>query len=87
MKAIIFNNIELAEELLKLINDSVEHLFDRNTTSFTYIINHPTENKFAVPVGEVKPYWDIIQKVIKVSELEEINLKEWYPQEKVETEK
>lgn len=78
MKGLIFKTNEEAKQELSNINKLVGKLFDKKTTSYSYIMKHPSNNLWAIPIDDCKEnckYYEVIKK--QYQDLKPID-KTWY---------
>ena len=76
MKAVIFTTEKAAQDFNTRLTDSVKHLFDENTTVYSYVMKHPLNNSWCVPIDENGKFWDVIKK--QNYKLETLS-SDWFP--------
>jgi len=60
-KQIIHNSLGSAEAEITSLEAKLKHLHVGNTTAYTYVIKHPTQNKWAVRYNTSGKYWSIVE--------------------------
>jgi hypothetical protein len=80
MKAIIFNTENEAIELNNNLTECCLKLFDKKTTSYSYILKHPSKELFCVPIDDKGIYSDVVKKITKAYDVDELT-KDWLPKE------
>jgi len=76
MKAVIFTTEKKAQDFNNILTDSVKNLFDENTTAYSYVMKHPLNNSWCVPIDENGKFWNVIKK--QNYKLETLS-SDWFP--------
>jgi DNA-directed RNA polymerase subunit L len=69
-KQIVFNTEQEANSLYNNLESNLKDLHSSGTSSYTYVIKHPTDDLWAVRVVENGKYWDIVYDLIQGYTLE-----------------
>ena len=68
-KQIIHNSLGSANAEILALEMRVKHLHKGNTNNYTYVIKHPTLNKWAVRYNTSGEYWDIIEPYLNPNQI------------------
>ena len=68
-KQIIHNSKGSAEAEIISLEAKLKHLHVGNTSAYTYVIKHPTQNKWAVRYNTSGKYWTLVEEHLNPNQL------------------
>jgi len=71
-KQIIHNSLGAAEAEVIALEAKLKHLHVGNTSAYTYVIKHPTLNKWAVRYNTSGKYWSIVEEHLNPNQIDNL---------------
>ena len=68
-KQIIHNTKQSADAEMLALESRVKHLHSAGTSAYSYVIKHPTLNKWAVRYNTIGKYWEEIEAYLNPNQI------------------
>jgi hypothetical protein len=83
LKAIIYKTESEADNLQELFYQAIKPIVDANTTAYSNVIKHTTQNLWAVQVAVNGFQWDVISEAVGSKTIETLT-EDWFPKNDLE---